>query len=358
MRDRRLEDIDSPQNAWPQNVSVALLNSSQQMGHSSSSFAPVGLANPSILSFVRVHNLVRQFLLLPSSGSADEFFRFGFRSPSLTLSETVKVLKLHVTKDSASITVVKIPQNVFFLATHHLPHSVVVACGKHKKDLQDVENAASKKTIKDGSKRFDLHKQLTATLGSGDLRGAVKLPPGEDINEWLAVNVIDFFNQINLLYGSIAEFCTPTTCPVMSAGSKYEYLWADDKKVKKPIKVSAPEYADYLMTWVQGILEDESVFPTSDDAPFPKTFKSTVKTIFKKLFRIYAHIYYSHAREIMDLGVEAHLNTAFKHFYLFIREFDLVEEKEMAPLEHTIQEIESKLGEKGRQFAEPEGEDD
>lgn len=45
---------------------------------------------------------------------------------------------------------------------------------------------------------------------------------------------------------------------------RYEYLWADDKKIKKPIKVSAPEYADYLMTWVQGILEDESVFPTSD----------------------------------------------------------------------------------------------
>ena len=31
---------------------------------------------------------------------------------------------------------------------------------------------------------------------------------GEDENEWLAVNTVDFFNEINLLYGVIAEFCT------------------------------------------------------------------------------------------------------------------------------------------------------
>jgi MOB kinase activator 1 len=72
-------------------------------------------------------------------------------------------------------------------------------------------------------------------LGSGSLKKAVKLPEGEDINEWLAVNgrsrlleededawlmlfaVVDFYNQINLLYGSITEFCSPQTCPEMKA---------------------------------------------------------------------------------------------------------------------------------------------
>lgn len=33
-----------------------------------------------------------------------------------------------------------------------------------------------------------LRKHIDATLGSGNLREAVKLPPGEDLNEWLAVN--------------------------------------------------------------------------------------------------------------------------------------------------------------------------
>ena len=73
---------------------------------------------------------------------------------------------------------------------------------------------------------------------------------------------VDFFNQINLLYGSVSEYCTDASCAVMSAGPKYEYWWADGDKIKKPIKCSAPEYMDYLMSWVQGILDDESVFPS------------------------------------------------------------------------------------------------
>ena len=34
----------------------------------------------------------------------------------------------------------------------------------------------------------DLMKHAAATLGSGNLRLAVMLPEGEDINEWVAVN--------------------------------------------------------------------------------------------------------------------------------------------------------------------------
>lgn len=32
---------------------------------------------------------------------------------------------------------------------------------------------------------------------------------------------VDFFNQVNILYGTLTEFCTPVNCPTMSAGSKY-----------------------------------------------------------------------------------------------------------------------------------------
>lgn len=39
----------------------------------------------------------------------------------------------------------------------------------------------------------ELHKQAKATLGiAQNLRVAVKLPPGEDVNEWLAVHVFIF----------------------------------------------------------------------------------------------------------------------------------------------------------------------
>lgn len=119
-----------------------------------------------------------------------------------------------------------------------------------------------KKNIPEGTHQHDLMKHAAATLGSGNLRLAVMLPEGEDLNEWVAVNTVDFFNQINMLYGTITEFCTEENCPVMSAGPKYEYHWADGQTVKKPIKCSAPKYIDYLMTWVQDQLDDEQLFPS------------------------------------------------------------------------------------------------
>lgn len=34
-------------------------------------------------------------------------------------------------------------------------------------------------------------------------------------------SVVDFYNQINLLYGSITEFCSPRSCPEMKATDEY-----------------------------------------------------------------------------------------------------------------------------------------
>ena len=94
------------------------------------------------------------------------------------------------------------------------------------------------------------------------MQQAVLLPEGEDINEWLAMNTIEFYNQINILYGVVQGFCTEATCPTMSAGAKFEYLWADGNNVKTPLKVNANEYIGYLMSWVETQFEKEAIFPT------------------------------------------------------------------------------------------------
>jgi len=47
----------------------------------------------------------------------------------------------------------------------------------------------TKKSIREGSTRFNLHRQANASLHSGlDLKQVVKLPPGEDLNDWIAVH--------------------------------------------------------------------------------------------------------------------------------------------------------------------------
>lgn len=133
----------------------------------------------------------------------------------------------------------------------------------HTRTLRSSSKHKTFKPVKAHSsqQKTKLSEYAKATLGSGDMRVAVRLPQGEDLNEWLAVNTVDFFNEISLLYGTITEFCTKASCSVMSAGPQYEYLWADGVKVKKPIKVSAPEYVDLLMSWVEAQLNDEQIFP-------------------------------------------------------------------------------------------------
>ena len=119
--------------------------------------------------------------------------------------------------------------------------------------------------------------------------------------------------------------------------------------------MSAPKYVEYLMDWIESQLDDETIFPQrlgmfdvliklvgqlaefsgllfannmhhstilincciAIGAPFPTNFRDVVKTIFKRLFRVYAHIYHSHFQKIVSLKEEAHLNTCFKHFVLF-----------------------------------------
>lgn len=60
------------------------------------------------------------------------------------------------------------------------------------------------------------------------------------------------------------------------------------------------------------------VFPPTTDAKFPRQFLSEVKQIYKRLFRLYAHLYCTHSEKIRSIGANAHLNTCFKHFTFFV----------------------------------------
>ncbi|POI35279.1 hypothetical protein CIB84_000969 [Bambusicola thoracicus] len=250
-----------------------------------------------------------------------------------------------------------------------------------------------KRKFEPGTQRFELHKRAQATLHSGvDLKAAVQLPRGEDQNDWVAVHVVDFFNRINLIYGTICEFCTERTCPVMSGGPKYEYRWQDDMKYKKPTALPAPQYMNLLMDWIEMQINNEDVFPTSvalmviqnladislqtklaDECtisrvlsetadkhsvvsvcmkfyfnwkafwamhkllrtvrvPFPKNFLQICKKILCRLFRVFVHVYIHHFDRIILIGAEAHVNTCYKHFYYFVTELNLIDRKELEPL--------------------------
>ena len=49
-----------------------------------------------------------------------------------------------------------------------------------------------------------------------------------------------------------------------------------------------------LMTWINELLEDEKMFPSAINVPFPAQFRDNAFKIIKRLFRVYAHIYLHH----------------------------------------------------------------
>lgn len=66
-------------------------------------------------------------------------------------------------------------------------------------------------------------------------------------------------------------------------------------------------------------MEDNTLFPKDAGSTFPANFVDVVKRIFKRLFRVYAHIYHTHFVEMCNLKAEQHLNTCFKHFIFFAK---------------------------------------
>lgn len=120
-----------------------------------------------------------------------------------------------------------------------------------------------------------------------------------------------------------------------------DYTWIDQNK--RQVKLPAPQYIDYVMTWVGGLLSDEATFPTKAcehhcfrlvtfalilAAPFaarefPVTFLATAKHIYKQLLRVFAHIYHAQFNYLVHLCCEGHFNSLFAHFIAFGSEFDL-----------------------------------
>jgi len=210
---------------------------------------------------------------------------------------------------------------------------------RKREQTREFKFKKPKKKIQQGSKQYTLKQSLKASLGNGNMiKESVKLPPGENVNEWIAMNTIELYNTMNLCYGIVSEFCSESTCPSMTAGPKVTYFWADSKKKEKPVSLPAPEYIEKLVIWISEQLDDPTIFP-SESSEFGKNFLPTAKKILSRMFRVYAHIYHNHWEKVKALGAEAHINTCFKHFYYFTHEFQLIDEKDLQPMQSLIEKL-------------------
>ena len=120
--------------------------------------------------------------------------------------------------------------------------------------------------------------------------------------------------------------------------SGFEYRWTGPDG--KPMRVSAPEYVDYVFSWVESQVDDASIFPVNESEPFPADFvEHYAKDIFKRLFRVFAIIYHRHIEKVTAENAAAHLNTCFKHFMFFCFAHNLLEESEMKVVKSLVDRL-------------------
>ena len=105
---------------------------------------------------------------------------------------------------------------------------------------------------------------------------------------------------------------------------------------KKPTVMPACQYIELLLNWIDVQISEPSIFPVDEGARFPRSFQSVVRNIYKRLFRLYAHLYCAHSDKVRSIGANAHLNTCFKHFMYFSEEFGLIDDSDKQPLARLI----------------------
>eukprot|EP01080_Neovahlkampfia_damariscottae_P012011 gene12011-5411_t len=132
--------------------------------------------------------------------------------------------------------------------------------------------------------------------------------------KWIAYNLINFNQLTYLLFSSFYDDCDHKTCPVMSNGSAYQYLWKDptNPKYKKPTTVSAQIYCDLATQSItKYIKENELLLKCSKSEPLPKKIISDVKPMFKWMIRIFSHFFFDH--QIKEKKFYNYLENSYKY---------------------------------------------
>lgn len=140
--------------------------------------------------------------------------------------------------------------------------------------------------------------------------------------------------------------------------SSTTYTWIDTNR--NPINLPAPIYIKHIQTWVNGKIQDPSIFPTESftTAPplpspaqtqqdpnhwlgktsgFPQRFETEVRNMYKQMFRVYAHVYWQHWFLFWHTSSHTYLNTCFMHFVNVGRLFGLLSEKDTEPMQPLIE---------------------
>jgi len=201
------------------------------------------------------------------------------------------------------------------------------------------------KHFMEGTTTFNAYQSLRLAKTS-DFDVLTDLPPEIPLLHWIKVNVAEFYNSILLLCESVQTVCTETTCPGMSAGPDYSFLWAEGEYRNNPTVLPAKDYIRRLLEWADGMIQNEQVFPSDDVTP--PDFNETCDVLSRRLLRAPMHIYHHHYDVLKEKGQSSQLDSLTLKYCIFALKFNLFRSKDrILPI---LGIIEEKLPMKYRQL--------
>lgn len=172
-----------------------------------------------------------------------------------------------------------------------------------------------------------------------------------------------------------------THTKLISYQSVPSYLWMSETK---RVHLPAHKYMALIYDWVSKKLDDPTVFPTdplsvssshyaalpgskelTDEhcwigkrSGFPENFENICRIILRHMFRIYAYLFWNHFIEpFYHLKLESSLNSAFAHFLTTAIEVDMLDSRELEPMQALLDLFvvngTIRTGSKAYQFAQP-----
>jgi len=147
---------------------------------------------------------------------------------------------------------------------------------------------------------------------AGDIERIYELPSADtDPLVWQYEHLRQFVIEFNVLLVALGEECTPETCPKMTASNEWQYLCAAHRK---PQECAAIDYMMHAIDGSTALLTNAKHFTVRSRVP-PSNAKY-FQSMARRLYRIFAHVFYHHRQIFDNLETERHLCARFSHFVM------------------------------------------
>jgi len=150
---------------------------------------------------------------------------------------------------------------------------------------------------------------------ASDIDRIYELPSSDtDPLIWQYEHLRQFVIEFNLLLVALGDECTPETCPKMTASNEWQYLCAAHRK---PQDCAAIDYMTHTIDGSTALLTNAKHFALRTEVP-PSNAKY-FQSMARRLYRIFAHVYYHHRQIFDEIEADMHLCARFSHFVMRYR---------------------------------------